>query len=96
MAKSSDKCPELIDNYDAFFAGLGANRNDTNFFVGDFMAPEKPITQVKRSHRSRALKKRAFKRKISETTGRFIYANLANPNAYSYRTYVNSAFMDVA
>ena len=96
VAKSSDKCPELIDNYDAFFVALGANKNQSNFFVGDFLAPEKPITLVKRSHRSRALKKRAFKRKISETTCRFIYANRANPNAYSNRHYLSPAFLDVA
>jgi uncharacterized protein VirK/YbjX len=96
VARSSDKCPELIDNYDAFFAALGANKNDSNFFVGDFMAPEKPITLVKRSHRSRALKKRAFKRQISETTSRYIYANRANPNAYSHRHYPTPVFLDVA
>jgi uncharacterized protein VirK/YbjX len=69
----------LESAYDEFFSSLGATQNARGFFCFQVPLREKPITLVRRDHRSRTKKKRAFKREISETVRRDFLQNVRIP-----------------
>jgi hypothetical protein len=52
--------------YDDFFTELGATRTTPIFFAGPIPLPEKPITLVKKGHKTRTREKRAFKQQIAD------------------------------
>jgi uncharacterized protein VirK/YbjX len=68
----------FYEAYDIFFAELGLSRSSTGFFFADVPIPEKPIASIKRGHRLRARKKRAFKLQIQQACARFLESSVLN------------------
>jgi uncharacterized protein VirK/YbjX len=52
------------NEYDNLFSELGFSMSATGFFISDVPFNQKPLTSIKRGHRLRAKKKRAFKHNI--------------------------------
>jgi uncharacterized protein VirK/YbjX len=52
--------------YDEFFSELGATKGPADFYLAPMPPPEKPITSIKRGHKTRTRKKRAFKQEIMQ------------------------------
>jgi uncharacterized protein VirK/YbjX len=50
--------------YDDFFAELGMPKSRTGFFLSAVPIERKPLTSIKRSHRQRARKRRAFQSQV--------------------------------
>ena len=59
------------DAYDNFFSELGFSKSATGFFSSDVPFNQKPLTTIKRGHRLRAKKRRAFKDQIQLACARF-------------------------
>lgn len=62
--------------YDQFFIQLGAVRSSAMFYSSPLPVEEKPVEQVKRGHKIRTKRKRAFKLAISEQVGRIFCESL--------------------
>jgi uncharacterized protein len=58
--------------YDDFFLALGATRTTKDFFSSPLPLPAKPLALIKNGHKSRTLKKRAFKLRISDEVRRWM------------------------
>jgi hypothetical protein len=52
--------------YDEFFIELGAIRGPADFYLAPMPPQEKPMTSIKRGHKTRTRKKRAFKQEIMQ------------------------------
>ena len=52
--------------YDEFFSELGATKGPANFYLSQLPPPEKPMTLIKRGHKTRTRTKRALKREIAQ------------------------------
>lgn len=63
------------DAYDDFFVELGASRTTADFFSSPLPIKEKPVDLIRNGHKSRALKKRAFKRQIADEVSRWMTEN---------------------
>jgi hypothetical protein len=61
--------------YDDFFTGLGATRTTESFFHSPIPLPEKPITSIKKGHKTRTRKKREFKQQLADNVYSVILAN---------------------
>jgi uncharacterized protein VirK/YbjX len=68
----------FYEAYDNFFAELGLSKSSTGFFFADVPIPEKPLGSIKRGHRLRARKKRAFKLQIQQACARFLESSVLN------------------
>jgi uncharacterized protein VirK/YbjX len=62
----------IQEAYDDFFTELGATKGPANFFLSDLPPREKPITLIKRGHKTRTRTKRAFKREIAQRICRLL------------------------
>ncbi|MBF0560705.1 MAG: DUF535 family protein [Alphaproteobacteria bacterium] len=69
VGNSNPKQPstEFSTAYDDYFISRGAIKNQTGFFCLSLPFREKPLTLIKRDHRSRTRKKRRFVWQISES-----------------------------
>lgn len=56
----------LVTAYDEFWAAAGGQRLEADMFQLAVPLAEKPLSAVKRCHRSRVRRKRAFKRRVAE------------------------------
>jgi len=56
----------LLTAYDEFWIALGGRRLDRDMYQLTVPLTEKPLQSIKRSHRSRVRRKRAFKKLVSE------------------------------
>lgn len=63
--------PAFKDAYDNLFSQLGLSKSTIGFFSSAVPIDQKPLTSIKRGHRLRAKKKRAFKHKIQLACARF-------------------------
>jgi uncharacterized protein VirK/YbjX len=52
--------------YDEFFVELGATKGPANFYISQLPPLEKPLTLIKRGHKTRTRTKRALKREIAQ------------------------------
>ena len=52
--------------YDGFFTELGATKGPADFYLAPMPPQEKPMTSIKRGHKTRTKKKRAFKQDIAK------------------------------
>ena len=59
------------NEYDNLFSELGFSMSATGFFTSDVPCNQKPLTSIKRGHRLRAKKRRAFKHNIQLACARF-------------------------
>jgi len=67
ISARADSRPEgLVHAYDEFWMAAGGLRLDRNMYHLTVPLPEKPIQVIKRNHRSRVLRKRAFKKLVKE------------------------------
>jgi uncharacterized protein VirK/YbjX len=73
------KPERLVHGYDEFWVASGGLRLDRNMYHLAVPLPEKPITTVKRNHRSRALHKRAFRKLVKEQVCREFSAVALRP-----------------
>ncbi|AKD54310.1 DUF535 family protein [Spirosoma radiotolerans] len=53
-------------NYDAFWDALGGQKQPCQLYTLSIPFPEKPITSIKANHRSRTLRKREYKHKVTQ------------------------------
>jgi uncharacterized protein VirK/YbjX len=60
--------------YDDFYLELGATRTTAHFFSSPLPFRRKPVTRVANGHKSRMLKKRAYKRQIADEVCRWMTA----------------------
>src|SRR5256885_14604231 len=80
ISASGDSRPEgLVHGYDEFWVASGGLRLDRNMYHLHVPLPEKPIKTIKRNHRSRALRKRAFKKLVSDQVRREFSAIALRP-----------------
>jgi len=80
ISASADSRPEgLVHGYDEFWVASGGLRLGRNMYHLAVPLPEKPIKTIKRNHRSRALRKRAFKKLVSEQVCREFSALALHP-----------------
>jgi len=80
LAARRDSRPEgLVHGYDEFWVASGGLRLERNMYHLAVPLPEKPIKTIKRNHRSRALRKRAFKKLVSEQICREFSALALHP-----------------
>src|SRR5258705_305132 len=80
ISVSADSRPErLVHGYDEFWVASGGLKLDRNMYHLAVPLPEKPIKTVKRNHRSRALRKRAFRKLVSEQVRRELSAIALHP-----------------
>jgi uncharacterized protein VirK/YbjX len=63
---------DFKESYDTLFAELGFSSRPGGFFYSPLPIAAKPITDIKRSHRLRAKKKRAFKSQVQAACARFL------------------------
>jgi uncharacterized protein len=56
----------LVHAYDQFWMALGGVKMDRNMYLLSTPLSEKPIKTIKQNHRSRTLRKRAFKKLVKE------------------------------
>jgi len=63
---------EFEQAYDEFFSELGAAKGPTNFYLSQLPPPGKPMTLIKRGHKTRTRIKRAFKRDIAQRVCRLL------------------------
>ena len=72
--------PELrVHAYDEFWVALGGVWRDRNMYYLSAPLPEKPIKAIKQHHRSRVLRKRAFKNLVKEQVCREFSAVALRP-----------------
>ncbi|HEX3985964.1 MAG TPA: DUF535 family protein [Acidobacteriaceae bacterium] len=74
--------------YDEFFEELGATRMTANFYSSPLPLNEKPLNRIRNGHKSRTLRKRAFKLQIADEVCRFLKENspqVAEPFEVSVR-----------
>lgn len=79
----------FIEAYDDFFIELGASRTTADFFSSPLPVIEKPLDLIRNGHKSRTLKKRAFKLQIADEVCRWmteISPKVAEPLAVPFRT----------
>ena len=69
LAKSSEEVSTCYFDYDAFWKTFLFNKNAANIYEARIPLPEKPLEQIKRDHRRRALLKRRLKKQIGENVG---------------------------
>lgn len=65
--------------YDDFFLELGATRTTKDFFSSPLPLPAKPLDLIRNGHRSRTLRKRSFKLRISDEVREWMIEN-ASPS----------------
>lgn len=58
--------------YDVFFSELGATKGPTNFYLLQLPPSEKPMTLIKKGHKTRTRIKRELKREISKRIGQVL------------------------
>ncbi len=56
----------IQEAYDGFFMELGAIKSPTGFYLSPLPPIEKPMTLIKRGHKTRTQRKRAFKRQLAQ------------------------------
>lgn|SRR5262245_37544576 len=67
VSAEKDSRPEgLVHAYDQFWMALGGVKMDRNMYLLSTPLSEKPIKTIKQNHRSRTLRKRAFKKLVKE------------------------------
>lgn len=67
ISASARSRPEgLVHAYDEFWLGAGGLKLDRNMYHLTVPLPQKPIQATKRNHRSRVVRKRAFKKLVKE------------------------------
>ena len=80
VSASADSRPErLVQGYDEFWVASGGLRLDRNMYYLAVPLLEKPIKTVKRNHRSRVLRKRAFRNLVKEQVCREFSAVALHP-----------------
>ena len=80
ISAHGDSRPEgLVHGYDEFWVASGGLRLDRNLYHLAVPLPEKPIKTIKRNHRSRVLRKRAFKKLVKEQVCREFSALALHP-----------------
>jgi uncharacterized protein VirK/YbjX len=80
ISASADSRPEgLVHGYDEFWLASGGLKLDRNMYHLAVPLPEKPIKTIKRNHRSRVLRKRAFKKLVKEQVCREFSALALHP-----------------
>jgi uncharacterized protein VirK/YbjX len=62
----TDGRPLDFQAYDQFFEGIGAARGLAGFYLAPIPLPEKPMTMVKKGHKTRTREKRSYKREVSD------------------------------
>jgi uncharacterized protein VirK/YbjX len=73
---SEDLSSSFKKTYDDFFSELGATRTAANFYSSPLPFEEKPLSFVKKGHKTRTKDKRAFKLQVAqEVCGRIREAN---------------------
>jgi uncharacterized protein VirK/YbjX len=65
----------FTQTYDDFFISLGAIRRTSDYFSSPLPLREKSLALVGNGHKSRTLKKRAFKRQIADEVCRWVMEN---------------------
>jgi uncharacterized protein VirK/YbjX len=76
---------EFREAYDNTFTDLGLTRNGGGFFFSTVPIPQKPLASVKRSHRARTAKKRAFKRQVQLACAAYFHQMGVHPTQVSSR-----------
>lgn len=61
----------IHEAYDGFFTELGATMGPADFYLALLPPPEKPMVLIKRGHKTRTRKKRAYKRQIAANVCQF-------------------------
>jgi uncharacterized protein len=61
----------LEQAYDVFFTKIGATRAPSGFYLCPIPLPEKPMTQIKKGHKTRTRERRALKRKVAADVSRW-------------------------
>lgn len=61
--------------YDDFFVELGAARTTKDFFSSSLPLPVKPLDLIRNGHKSRTMKKRAFRLRISDEVRQWMIGN---------------------
>jgi uncharacterized protein len=69
-ARADSRPDGLVHAYDEFWTAAGGLRLERNMYHLAVPLPEKPIHAIKRNHRSRVLRKRAFKKLLREQVRR--------------------------
>jgi uncharacterized protein VirK/YbjX len=62
----------LEQAYDSFFIEIGATRAPSGFYLAPIPLPEKPMTLIKKGHKTRTREKRALKRDVAARTCRWL------------------------
>jgi len=67
--RQASYCEEWADSlkaaYDDFFASIGAIRCPDNFFLSPLPTQQKPLVFIKKGHKTRTRKKRAFRQQVA-------------------------------
>jgi uncharacterized protein VirK/YbjX len=77
---SMDCALAFKEAYDDLFTELGLSMNTSGFFSSALPIEQKPLTSIKRGHKLRAKKKRAFKQQIQLACADFFKASATNPS----------------
>ena len=72
VSYSGDCAQSLTEAYDEFFASIGAAGSPAGFFRSSLPLQQKPLAHIKKGHKIRTRKKRAFKQKVSEDVCRLL------------------------
>jgi uncharacterized protein VirK/YbjX len=72
---------EFREAYDNTFINLGLARTDKGFFLSAVPIPQKPLASIKRSHRARTIRRRAFKRQVQLACAAFFQQHMPVPSS---------------
>ena len=68
-----DDCADsLKEAYDDFFAAVGATLSPANLFLSPLPTQQKPLASIKKGHKTRTRKKRAFKQQVANDVCRLL------------------------
>jgi uncharacterized protein VirK/YbjX len=74
---SAEDADAFQSTYDDFFAELGLAKNASGFFLNPLPIEDKPLVDIKRGHKIRTKKKRAFKRQVEHDVTQLLRERLA-------------------
>lgn len=72
VSYNQDCANSLKKAYDDFFTAIGATRSAANFFCSPLPVQQKPLAFIKKGHKTRTRKKRAFKQQVAEDVCRLL------------------------
>ena len=72
VSYDDDNPDSLKEAYDDFFAAVGATLCPDNFFLSPLPTQQKPLASIKKGHKTRTRKKRAFKQQVADDVCRLL------------------------